>query len=144
MSPRIRNAACVPAAYARDEVELAYAATVYGAQGETTGEGHVALGEHTSASSAYVGMTRGREHNVAHLVAESVEDARRQWVAVFGRDRADLGPTHARGAAAEAIDRYGPNAPKRPPARRVARRNEDDFAYRPPASTTSSGPSIGL
>jgi len=43
-------------------------------------------------------MTRGRERNVAHLVAESVEDARRQWVEVFGRDRADLGPAHAREA----------------------------------------------
>ncbi len=134
----------LPPDYVRQHVELAYATTAYGAQGSTVPVSHVLIGEHTGAASAYVGMTRGREHNVAHLVAESVEDARSQWVAVFGRDRADLGPTHARGAAAEAIDRYGPNAPKRPPARRVARRNEDDFAYRPPASTTSSGPSIGL
>jgi hypothetical protein len=134
----------LPPDYVRQHVELAYATTAYGAQGSTVPVSHVLIGEHTGAASAYVGMTRGREHNVAHLFAESVEDARRQWVAVFGRDRADLGPTHARGAAAEAIDRYGPNAPKRPPARRVARRNEDDFAYRPPASTTSSGPSIGL
>ena len=56
------------------------------------------VGEHTGAASAYVGMTRGRERNVAHLVAESVDDARKQWFDVFGRDRADLGPAHARAA----------------------------------------------
>ncbi len=32
-------------------------------------------------------MTRGRERNVAHLVAGAVDDARRQWIDVFGRDR---------------------------------------------------------
>jgi hypothetical protein len=37
----------------------------------------------------------GVERNVAHLVAESVEDARQQWIDVFGRDRADLGPARA-------------------------------------------------
>ena len=105
---------------------------------------HVLVGEHTGASSAYVGMTRGRERNVAHIVAESVEDARNQWVAVFGRDRADLGPAVARVTAAEAIERYGPEAPERPAQRRVVRRNEDDFGYRPSASSPSSGPSLGL
>lgn len=134
----------LPPEYVRAHVELAYATTAYGAQGSTVPVSHVLVGEHTGAASAYVGMTRGRKSNVAHMVADSIEDARNQWVAVFGRDRADLGPTHARGAAAEAIDRYGPNAPKRPAARRVARRNEDDFAYRPPASSPSSGPSLGL
>ena len=53
-------------------------------------------------------MTRGRESNTAHLVAESVEDARQQWIEVFSRDRADLGPAHARRQAIDAIDRYGP------------------------------------
>ncbi len=133
----------LPPPYVRAHVELAYATTAYGAQGSTVPVSHVIVGEHTGAASAYVGMTRGRERNVAHLVAESVDDARNQWMAVFGRDRADLGPTHARGAAAEAIDRYGPNAPKRPTTRRLARRNEDDFGYRPPASSPS-GPNLGL
>jgi exodeoxyribonuclease V alpha subunit len=45
--------------------------------------------------------------NTAHLVAESIEDARAQWVTVFSRDRADLGPAHAAQVAAEDIDRYG-------------------------------------
>lgn len=106
-----RGARVVPATYARDDVELAYATTVYGAQGETTGEGHVALGEHTTASSAYVGMTRGRENNVAHLVATDIDDARRQWEEVFSRDRADLGPAHAARRAAEDVERYAPHRP---------------------------------
>ncbi|WP_248580634.1 MobF family relaxase [Nocardioides sp. InS609-2] len=133
----------LPPDYVRQHVELAYATTAYGAQGSTVPVSHVLIGDHTGAASAYVGMTRGRERNVAHLVAESVKDARTQWIDVFGRDRADLGPAHAAGAAAEAIDRHGPNAPGRPTMRRPApRRHEDDFGYRPPAS--SAGPSLRL
>jgi len=104
----------VPACYAREHVELAYATTVYGAQGETTRTGHLILGEHTSAASAYVAMTRGRENNVAHLVAENPDDARRQWEEVFGRNRADLGPAAAAEQAAEDIERYGTQKHTRP------------------------------
>jgi len=104
----------LPSAYAREHVELAYATTVYGAQGETAGTGHLLLGEHTSAASAYVGMTRGRVDNVAHLVAENLEAAHQQWVDVFGRDRADLGPTVAAHRAAEDVERYGGQKPARP------------------------------
>jgi exodeoxyribonuclease V alpha subunit len=104
----------LPADYVRDHVELAYATTAYGAQGSTVPTAHVLVGDHTTASSAYVAMTRGRDRNTAHLVAPSLQDARRQWVEVFGRDRADLGPTHAARRAAEDIDRYGPNAPIAP------------------------------
>jgi conjugative relaxase-like TrwC/TraI family protein len=104
----------LPAAYASEYVELAYATTVYGAQGETTHTGHLLLGEHSSAASAYVAMTRGREDNVAHLVAEDEADARRQWEHVFACDRADLGPTAASQHAAEDIERYGAQPPARP------------------------------
>ncbi|MGI8701682.1 MAG: hypothetical protein ACR2JU_10855 [Nocardioidaceae bacterium] len=103
----------VPAGYVREHVELAYATTVYGAQGETTGTGHLLLGEHTSAASAYVAMTRGRVNNVVHIVADDVEDAQRQWEAVFSRDRADLGPTVAAARAGEDVDRYGTQTPVR-------------------------------
>ncbi|MDF1602202.1 MobF family relaxase [Nocardioides sp. YIM 152315] len=97
----------VPAEYAARFVELAYATTVHGAQGETVDAAHVVIGEHTGAGAAYVAMTRGRHHNTAHLVADDLDDARRQWVDVFARDRADLGPAHARRQAIDAIDRYG-------------------------------------
>ncbi|GAC1383048.1 MAG: hypothetical protein NVSMB48_15260 [Marmoricola sp.] len=123
----------------RRDIELAYATTAYGAQGATVAESHVLVGEHSGAASAYVGMTRGRERNVAHLVAESVEDARKQWCDVFGRDRADLGPTHAREAAAEAIERYGPKARRRRPIPSLP----PEFDHRRPAPS-SSGPGIGF
>ncbi|WP_182481262.1 MobF family relaxase [Nocardioides immobilis] len=104
----------LPATYARKHTELSYATTVYGAQGETTRTGHLALGEHTSAASAYVAMTRGRHDNIAHLVAEDQADARRQWEQAFARNRADLGPTIAAAQAAEDIERYGTQQPTRP------------------------------
>jgi exodeoxyribonuclease V alpha subunit len=134
----------LPASYARTCVELAYATTVYGAQGETVEDCHVLVGEHSGASSAYVGMTRGRQRNVAHLVAASPDEARRQWIGVFSRDRADLGPAHAALRAADDIERYGPTArpQRRRPKPAAERRREDDFTCRP--SAASPGPSIGL
>ncbi len=104
----------IPAEYAREFVELAYATTVHGAQGDTVDRAHVALSDTIGAAAAYVAMTRGRECNTAHIVAEDVEHARQQWIDVFGRDRADLGPTHARRLAVDAIDRYGSNARRQP------------------------------
>lgn len=104
----------IPPEYANRYVELAYATTVHGAQGDTVDRAHLALSETTGAASAYVAMTRGRESNTAHLVAESIEDARQQWIGTFSRDRADLGPAHARRQAIEAIDRYGPAARRSP------------------------------
>ena len=50
----------LPAAYVRENVELAYATTVHGVQGDTAQAGHLVVGDHTSAQAAYVGMTRGR------------------------------------------------------------------------------------
>jgi len=93
----------LPASYVHDHLELGYATTVYGAQGHTVAAAHLLVGEHSGAAAAYVGMTRGRESNIAHLVAASVQDARAQWISTFSRDRADLGPAHAaRLATAEA------------------------------------------
>jgi exodeoxyribonuclease V alpha subunit len=102
---------CLPAGYVAEHVELAYASTVHGVQGDTATAAHAVIGEHTSAASAYVGMTRGCETNVAHLVADGIEDAREQWVAVFTRDRADLGPAHAAALAATEASRYAPQRP---------------------------------
>jgi len=101
----------LPPEYVRAHVELAYASTVHGAQGDTTTEAHVVIGEHSSAAATYVGMTRGRENNVAHLVGETVDDARQQWLATFGRNRADLGPAHAAQLASREAQRYAPQRP---------------------------------
>ncbi|SNR59229.1 hypothetical protein SAMN06272737_11471 [Blastococcus mobilis] len=60
-------------------------------------------------------MTRGRTANTAHLVAPDLAEARRQWMAVFARHRADLGPAHAAELAAElAADEAARYAPPRP------------------------------
>ncbi len=134
-SPAQRRDRNLPAGYVNEHVELAYATTIYGAQGETVDSAHAAIGESTGGAAAYVAMTRGRLSNVAHLVAESVDDARRQWIEVFSRNRADLGPAHARGQAIDAIDRYGPA-----PTRRTA-------SVPPPPAAASSydqAPGIGL
>jgi ATP-dependent exoDNAse (exonuclease V) alpha subunit len=104
----------IPAEYAAKFVELAYATTIHGAQGETVDRAHVAVGDTTGAAAVYVAMTRGRNGNTAHLVAENLQDARRLWVDVFARDRADLGPAHARRQAVEAVDRYGTLQRRRP------------------------------
>ncbi|MAS56148.1 MAG: AAA family ATPase [Pimelobacter sp.] len=101
----------LPAEYVDRHVELAFASTAYGAQGETVASAHLVIGKATGAAAAYVGMTRGRHRNVAHLVADSVEDARQQWIEVFSRDRADLGPGHAATRVDEDIDRYGTRLP---------------------------------
>jgi exodeoxyribonuclease V alpha subunit len=112
----------LPIQYARRWVELAYATTVYGAQGETTRSGHMVIGDTTTAAAAYVGMTRGRHNNTAHLVAETREHAEAIWTQVFTRDRADLGVAHARLQAIDDIDRYGPTAPVRQRAEHPERR----------------------
>jgi hypothetical protein len=106
----------LPAAYVTDQVELAYASTVHGVQGDTVPAAHVVIGDQTGAASAYVGMTRGRIANTAHLVAADLAEARAQWIAVFGRDRADLGPGHAAELAAREAARYAPLRPLDPPA----------------------------
>ena len=43
-----------------------------------------------------------------------IDDARKQWVEVSGRDRADLGPAHARRQALDAVDRYGSRKRRQP------------------------------
>jgi hypothetical protein len=129
-SPDMRRDRELPARYVNEHVELAYATTVHGAQGQTVEHAHVAISDTTGAAPAYVAMTRGRQANVAHLVAESVEDARKQWIDVFGRDRADLGPAHARQRVIDEIERYGPAAV--PPPGQVP----PSPGYRPPVAAS--------
>ncbi|WP_134768496.1 MobF family relaxase [Nocardioides sp. 1609] len=101
----------LPAEYASRHVELAFATTVHGAQGDTVDHSHLLIGETTGAASAYVGMTRGRHSHTAHLVADNLDEARARWIEVFSRDRADLGPAHAAERTIEAIDQYGSQPP---------------------------------
>ncbi|MGB4134922.1 MAG: MobF family relaxase [Microbacterium sp.] len=92
----------LPAEYVSEHAHLSYAATAYGVQGATVTGSHTTLTDATSAAGVYVGMTRGREQNLLHVVAESQEQAREQFVAAMERDRADRGLTDATERAAEA------------------------------------------
>ncbi len=101
----------LPADYVTTHVELAYATTGHGAQGLTVDHAHLLLDEHTTAAGGYVGLTRGRRTNTAHLIATTDAEAREQWTFAFGRDRADLGPAHTRDSAAREAARYAPPRP---------------------------------
>jgi exodeoxyribonuclease V alpha subunit len=100
----------LPAGYVRDHVELGYATTAYGAQGDTTDQAHLVTTDTTTARAAYVAMTRGCASNTAHLVAADLDQAREQWISAFSRDHADLGPAAASQAAAHASAGYTPAA----------------------------------
>jgi hypothetical protein len=56
--------------------ELAYAGNVHVSQGRTTDIAHLLVTESLSRQSLYVGMTRGRESNVAHIVTGATSHAR--------------------------------------------------------------------
>jgi hypothetical protein len=106
VTPSTPRQRVLPADYVTSHVELAYASTTHGVQGDTVATAHTMIGEHTGAAATYVGMTRGRTANTAHLIAEDLAEAREQWIAVFGRNRADLGPGHAAGFAAREAALY--------------------------------------
>ncbi|WP_436327146.1 MobF family relaxase [Brevibacterium sp. FAM 27836] len=93
----------LPSEYVGEHAHLSYAATVYGVQGATVNTSHTILSEATSAAGVYVGMTRGREMNRLHVVAEDMADARAQFIEAMERDRADRGLDHATRAAQEAV-----------------------------------------
>ncbi len=89
--------------YVGEHAHLSYAATAYGVQGATVGTSHTVLTEATSAAGVYVGMTRGRQTNRLHVVAEDMADARVQFIDAMERDPADRGLDHATRTAQEAV-----------------------------------------
>jgi len=69
--------------YAQSHLHLAYATTVYGVQGETTDVSVV--GPNVDAAGLYVGLTRGRDNNMAVVVAPSEAVAKSQLVEAMER-----------------------------------------------------------
>jgi len=63
----------VSAEYAREHLQLACASTVHGVQGDTADASVV--GPDVDAAGLYVGLTRGRLHNTAIVVARTDADA---------------------------------------------------------------------
>ncbi|WP_454118429.1 hypothetical protein [Microbacterium lacticum] len=92
----------LPPEYVAEHAHLSYAATAYGVQGATVITSHTVLSEATSAAGVYVGMTRGRETNQLHVIAENMADAKAQFVEAMERDPADRGLDHATAQAIEA------------------------------------------
>lgn len=113
----------VPNEYLQEHAHLGWAVTAHGAQGTTVERAHTLIDEHTDAAGAYVGLTRGREVNVAHFVAEDLDAAREQYVAAMGRDSADHGLDAARQALAaqlEGMNLPGVQRPVQPVAKSAA------------------------
>ena len=111
----------LPSEYVGEHAHLSYAATAYGVQGATVGGSHTMLSEATSAAGVYVGMTRGRETNRLHIVAEDMADARVQFIEAMDRDPADRGLDHATAQAAEAVQGLVSDGPVRLVTEELAR-----------------------
>lgn len=97
----------LPADYVAAQVELGYATTIHRAQGRTVDDCHVVVTPDMGRQGLYVGMTRGRTSNVAHVVTDgaavdddlmpqSVQEPAHILTNVLARDTA---PATARRAA---------------------------------------------
>ncbi|MDF0512495.1 AAA family ATPase [Agromyces sp. H3Y2-19a] len=93
----------LPIEYVAEHTHLAYAATAHGVQGMTVDVSHTVVGDAMGAAGLYVGMTRGRNVNLVHLVAADADDAREQFVVAMDRDRADRGLARSITTARESV-----------------------------------------
>lgn len=115
--------------YAREHLQLAYASTVHGVQGDTADASIV--GPDVDAAGLYVGLTRGRVHNVAIVVARTDAAARERLVESMQRGTPELTIQHAvRAAEAE--------------VRRAARDRESAMATGPVVGAPSAGRGPGM
>jgi len=64
----------LPADYVGEHVALAYASTVHAAQGLTVDTSHAVVTTSTGPEALYVGLSRGREANTAHVATVAVPD----------------------------------------------------------------------
>jgi hypothetical protein len=62
----------LPARYVAEHLALGYATTAHAAQGLTVDTCHTVITQTTTAEALYVGMTRGRQANTAHVVTCAV------------------------------------------------------------------------
>ena len=124
-----RGTRTLPADYVSRHVELAYATTTHGAQGETVSRAHFLPGETTGAASAYVAMTRGRHRNTAHLVANTTDEARPSG----SRPSPATAPTSAQPTPARPLSTPStPTGPSTPACISRLRRRPPDPFPRPP------------
>ncbi|PWV82443.1 conjugative relaxase domain-containing protein, TrwC/TraI family [Prauserella marina] len=62
----------LPGGYVAEHVALGYASTVHSGQGLTVDRSHTVITANTSAEALYVGMSRGRHGNTAHVTTRAV------------------------------------------------------------------------
>lgn len=93
----------LPKKYVAEHVQLGYALTVHAAQGITVDAAHLLVTGATDGAGVYVGLSRGRFENHAHFVADSLEEAREQFIAAVSRNRADAGLSAAREELAQLV-----------------------------------------
>lgn len=62
----------LPADYVAEHVALGYASTVHAAQGLTVDTSHTVVTATTGAEALYVGLSRGKENNTAHVTTRAV------------------------------------------------------------------------
>lgn len=115
--------------YAREHLQLAYASTVHGVQGDTADASVV--GPDVDAAGLYVGLTRGRLSNIAIVVARTDAAARECLAESMQRGIPELTMQDAvRAAEAE--------------VRRAARNREAAMATEPAVGGTSAGRGLGI
>ncbi len=93
----------VPRSYLADNAELGYGGNVHVAQGRTVDTAHLLVTDSLSRQALYVGMTRGREANTAHVVTGRTAPPRKKpyqqaapesvLASVMQRDAGDLSAT---------------------------------------------------
>lgn len=82
----------LPSDYVRSQVQLGYAATAHGHQGDTVDVSLTLVASATTHRSLYVGATRGRDHNQLLVITDTDEPAEARDVLerVLTNDRADV------------------------------------------------------
>ncbi|OLM11560.1 MobF family relaxase [Pseudonocardia sp. Ae505_Ps2] len=64
----------LPASYVAEDLALGYAATVHAAQGTTVDTTHTVVTPTTGPAALYVGMSRGRQTNTAHVTTRTAPE----------------------------------------------------------------------
>lgn len=96
-----------------EHAHLSYTATAYGVQGATVNSSRTMLSAAMSVAGVFVGMSRSRQQNQLHVVAEDMADAREQFVKAMERDQAEPGLDHATQQVIDAVRELVSDGPVR-------------------------------